>query len=208
MLCIWNTHAPGAKLSSRYRQTGSRLQLLDLGLCSKGKRQASVWDGAHLQRMKSLPFWKTTMWHCPRVFGNCHKPAATSAIFHSRAFLFSLITPKLHPWSSLLSLGAASSAVAFLLKARNPQLIHLYVSPTNVCVCLSPYFNPVATAFLLVLSRDQLCCFFSQDLVPFALFPHPKINSNLSLPPLFIIFQASSSCWGRAKVKETFKMQQ
>lgn len=107
----------------------------------KKKRQASIWDGAHLQRMKSAPFWIITMWSCPRVFGNCQKSAAASAIFPSQAFLFSLITLKLYPWSSLLSLGAASSAGAFLLKARNLQLIHLHVSPKHVFMSVS-IFQP------------------------------------------------------------------
>lgn len=50
-----------------------------------------------------------------------------------------------------------------------------------MCVSISPYFNPVGTAWPLMLPRDQLCWFFSQALIPFALFHHPKINSELSL---------------------------
>lgn len=55
------------------------------------------------------------------------------------------------------------------------------MSHPQMCVSISPYFNPVGTAWPLMLPRDQLCCFFSQALIPFALFHHPKINSELSL---------------------------
>lgn len=55
------------------------------------------------------------------------------------------------------------------------------MSHPQMCVSISPYFNPVGTAWPLMLPRDQLCWFFSQALIPFALFHHPKINSELSL---------------------------
>lgn len=73
----------------------------------------------------------------PMGLGSCQKSGATSAIITPWEFLFSLITPKLHPWSSSLALGAASSAVVFLLKDRNHQLNHLHVSPTNLFVSVS-----------------------------------------------------------------------
>lgn len=60
--------------------------------CFKEKRQVSVWDGAHLQQIKSAPLWVTTMWSCPRVLGNCQISAVTSAILPSGAFLFSTLS--------------------------------------------------------------------------------------------------------------------
>lgn len=69
------------------------------------------------------------------------------------------------------------------LSSWKPEIFSLSIcmSHPQTCVCLALYFNPVTTAWHLVLSRDQLCCFSSQDFIPFALFPHPKINSYLSL---------------------------
>lgn len=194
MIRVQNAHASGAKLSKRHRQTGSGLQLLDLGL------SAGVQDGAHLQLINSASFWIMTTRSCPKAFGNCQKSAATSTIFPSQAILSSLIIPKLNPWSWLLSLGAASSACGFPPESQKSSV---YPSEclSHKCVCLSLYFNPVTTAWPLVLPRDQLCCLFSQDLIPFALFPHPKINSNLSLPPLFSVFQANNSWLRKSQIE-------
>lgn len=73
----------------------------------------------------------------------------------------SLLSPKLHPWSSLLSLGTDSSAVTFLLKARNLQLIHLHVSP-QTCVC-------VWLCILTLWLQPGLLCYLETSS---AAFPH------------------------------------
>lgn len=119
------------------------------------------------------------MWSCPRVLENCQKSAATSAILPSGAFLFSahsqtspleLITVTCHSQLSCDFPPESQKSSAYPSACLTPKR-----------VCLALYFNPVTTAWPLVLSRDQLCCFSSQDFIPFALFPHPKINSYLSL---------------------------
>lgn len=120
MLCIWNTETDWSWTST------VRPEIL-----LQGKDDKPEFGMELISNENQLNFGKQ---QCETV-RNYQKSAATSVIF-SQAVLFSLITPKLHPWSSLLSLRAASSAVAFVPKARNLKLIHVHVSPTNVCLFL------------------------------------------------------------------------
>lgn len=127
-----------ASLAAGSREIRCEWQLLDLGFCLKENetRHSSGRSSSPTKISRILENNKVSL---PADLGNCQEAAATSAIFSSQAFLFSLITPKRHPWSSLLSLRAASSAVAFFPKARNLKLIHVHVSPTNVCVYFSVF---------------------------------------------------------------------
>lgn len=120
--------------SETQRQTGSELQRLDLRFKGKGKKtsQSLGWSSSPVKISSILENNNVKL---SKDLGNCQKSAATGAIF-SQPFLFSLITPKLHPWSSLLSLRAAISAVAFVSKSRNLKLIHVHVSPTNAYLFL------------------------------------------------------------------------
>lgn len=170
MFCIWNTETDWIWTST------VRPEIL-----LPGKEDKPEFGMELISNENQLKFGKR---ECETV-GNYQKSAATSVIF-SQAVLFSLITPKLHPWSSLLSLRAASSAVAFVPKARNLKLIHVHVSPTNVCLFLHILTLWLQTG-LLHYPETSFAAFSPGLLFPLPYFTILKLT-DFSLPPLFTVF--------------------
>lgn len=142
------------------------------------------------------------MWSCPRVLGNCQKSALISAILPSGAFLFSTLS-QTSPLELITVTCHSQLSCDFPPESQK--------SSSYPSACLTPKHVCVWLHILTLWLQPGLLCYLETSSAAFPLrflFLLPYFPTLKSIPILFKIFQETNSCWGRAKVKETSKMQE